>query len=142
VNFPPGVLAPEFRAILVLVAAAVALTATVVWTAGPAGASSGGTSVSGKETDGGDKYLGLWDGASRHNKRWARQTAECESGKNPDAIGGGGKYRGAFQFMRQTWRQAPKSPGGDPIDYNFKTQAVVAVYLKKREGTGAWPNCG
>jgi hypothetical protein len=142
VNVSPGALAPKLRTILVLMAAAAALTATVVWTAGTAGASTGGTSTSGKETDGGDKYQRLWEGTSRNNKRWARQTAECESGKNPDAIGGGGAYRGAFQFMRQTWRRAPKSPGGDPIDYSFKTQAVVAVFLKKSEGTSAWPNCG
>ncbi len=141
-NASPGALAPKFRAILVLLAAAAALTAIVVSTAAPAGASSGGTSVSGQDADGGSKYRRLWEGTSRHNKRWARQTAECESGKNPDAIGGGGRYRGAFQFMKTTWRRAPKSPGGDPIDYNFKTQAVVAVYLKKREGTSVWPNCG
>ena len=78
----------------------------------------------------------------RRNKRWASHTAKCESGKDPNAIGGGGLYRGAFQFMKSTWRGAPKSPGGDPIKYSYRTQAVVAVYLKKRDGTGHWPNCG
>ena len=53
-----------------------------------------------------------------------------------------GAYRGAFQFMRSTWRRAPKSPGGDPIAYNYKTQAVVAVALKRTEGRGHWPTCG
>ena len=134
-------MAPKLKTILVLLAAVAALTVTVVATA-PAGASSGGTSVSGRDGDGGGKYKRLWDRTSRHNKRWARHTAECESGKDPNAIGGGGTYRGAFQFMKQTWRHAPKSPGGDPIKYSFKTQAVVAVALKKRDGTGHWPNCG
>ena len=84
----------------------------------------------------------LWDKVSHKNKQWARQTAECESGGDPTAIGGGGDYRGAFQFMKSTWRNAPKSPGGDPIDYGYKTQAVVAVALMKQDGAGHWPNCG
>ena len=84
----------------------------------------------------------IWDGYSDRNQRWARRTSECESGGDPNAIGGGGKYRGAFQFMRSTWRNSPKSPGGDPIRYRWKTQAVVAVELKKRDGAGHWPVCG
>ena len=51
-------------------------------------------------------------------------------------------YRGAFQFMKSTWRVSPKSPGGDPIAYNYKTQAVVAVALKNQDGAGHWPTCG
>jgi hypothetical protein len=51
-------------------------------------------------------------------------------------------YRGAFQFMKSTWRTSPKSPGGDPIRFTYKTQAVVAVHLKKRAGTSPWPVCG
>ena len=141
-NVVPGAVTPKLKMILVLVAAAAALTVTIVSTAGTAGASSGGTSVSGSDSDGGGKYRRLWEDTSRRHKRWARHTAECESGKDPDAIGGGGKYRGAFQFMRETWRGAPKSPGGDPIDYGFRTQAVVAVAFKKRHGTSAWPTCG
>lgn len=90
----------------------------------------------------GAKYNKLWDRVSRRDKRWARLTAECESGGDPNAIGGGGRYRGAFQFMRSTWKSSPKSPGGDPIDYPYVTQAVVAVALKKRDGAGHWPNCG
>ncbi len=141
-NFSPGASAPKLKTILVLMAAVAALTVTVVSTAAPAGASSGGTSVSGSSDSGGGKYKRLWHRTSRHNKRWARHTAKCESGKDPKAIGGGGKYRGAFQFMKTTWHHAPKSPGGDPIRYAFRTQAVVAVALKKKQGTGAWPNCG
>jgi hypothetical protein len=139
-NLPPGATAPKLKIILVVVAAAAALTVILASASAPAGAYSGGTSTT--SGGGGDKYQRLWDNVSRSNKRWASQTAKCESGKNPDAIGGGGRYRGAFQFMKSTWRHAPKSPGGDPIKYPYRTQAVVAVFLKKRDGTGHWPNCG
>jgi soluble lytic murein transglycosylase-like protein len=105
--------------------------------------SSGGIGI---ETDDAEapaeKYARLWEKTSRRDRRWARQTAECESGGDPDAIGGGGRYRGAFQFLKSTWKRAPKSPGGDPIDYPYRTQAVVAVALMHRDGTRHWPNCG
>jgi hypothetical protein len=90
-----------------------------------------------------DRYNRIWEGTvSPREKRWAERTAECESGGNPDAIGGGGLYRGAFQFMRSTWKASPKSPGGDPIAYPYRTQAVVAVLLMRRDGAGHWPVCG
>jgi hypothetical protein len=89
------------------------------------------------------KYQRLWDGISKKNKRWARRTARCESGGDPRIHGGGGTYHGAFQFMKSTWRHAPKSPGGDPHRYTKRTQSVVAVYLKKRDGAkNHWPHCG
>src|SRR6188472_4220698 len=78
---------------------------------------------------------------SKKNKKWGKRVAACESGGNPNAIGGGGVYRGAFQFMRSTWKTSPRSPGGDPIDYSYKTQAFVAVRLKMRSGRSPWPNC-
>jgi hypothetical protein len=115
-----------------------------------AGASGGGIGTSGGGGGDGDgdrskrsgRYAEIWDGYSDRNHRWARRTSRCESGGDPNAIGGGGTYRGAFQFMRSTWRSSPKTPGGDPVDYNWKTQAVVAVALKKRDGRGHWPVCG
>lgn len=79
---------------------------------------------------------------STRNKRWAKRVAECESGSDPDAIGGGGRYRGAFQFAWYTWRHAPRSPGGDPIRFSWKTQGFVAVRTMKRDGKDTWPNCG
>jgi hypothetical protein len=79
---------------------------------------------------------------SKKNKKWAKRVARCESGGNPNALGAGGRYRGAFQFSRSTWRTSPRSPGGDPIDYSYKTQAFVAVRLKARSGRAPWPNCG
>lgn len=110
--------------------------------AGGGGVSAGDGGGDRDSTRSGDRYDRIWDRTSRSQKRWARRTARCESGKDPNAIGGGGKYRGAFQFLRSTWRSSPKSPGGDPIKYNYKTQAVVAVKLKQRDGAGHWPNCG
>lgn len=123
----------------------------------PASAGSGGLAIEEEEvagTDGGkqkssgqsekskSKYQRRWNRVSNRNKRWARRTSDCESGGDPKAIGGGGLYRGAFQFHKSTWRAAPKSPGGDPIKYNYKTQAVVAVALKRSDGAHHWPNCG
>jgi soluble lytic murein transglycosylase-like protein len=134
---------------LTLALATAALALLVLATVGPspaAGGTAGGVSPDGTTTKSASspsgKYQRLWDKTSRRDKRWARRTAECESGRDPKAIGGGGRYRGAFQFMRQTWRAAPKSPGGDPIRYRYKTQAVVAIHLKKRDGAGHWPSCG
>lgn len=88
------------------------------------------------------KFVRMFDGFSTRDRRWARTTSQCESGGDPDAIGGGGIYRGAFQFMRATWKASPKSPGGDPIAYPYKTQAVVAVLLMHRDGAQHWPVCG
>ncbi|MGI8727478.1 MAG: transglycosylase family protein [Solirubrobacterales bacterium] len=111
-----------------------------------AGAQEGGTGPDSKQkssTRGERKYERIYKRKiSRKNKRWAKRTAACESGGNPKAIGGGGKYRGAFQFLKTTWRNVPRSPGGDPIAYGYKTQAVVAVTLKTRSGPHHWPNCG
>jgi hypothetical protein len=118
--------------------------------AGSGGTSAGSGGVSTGDDEGSErespaetaKYDRLWDDVSLGDKRWARSTAECESGRDPRAIGGGGKYRGAFQFLKSTWRNSPKSPGGDPIDYPYRTQAVVAVALKRRNGSHHWPACG
>ncbi|GIK77652.1 MAG: hypothetical protein BroJett022_13420 [Actinomycetes bacterium] len=134
----------------VALAAAVVGVALVALVAGApgAGASGGiGTGGPGDAREGGrgataPKYVRIWERTSKRDKRWARNTAECESGGDPKAIGGGGLYRGAFQFLKSTWRTSPKSPGGDPIRYSYKTQAVVAVALKRRVGTSPWPVCG
>ncbi len=143
-NLSRGAVAPKLKIVLALMAVTALIGATAVAMSSSAVASSGGTGVTsgGDSKSGGSKYKRLWRKTSRHNKHWANKTAECESGKDPNAIGGGGTYRGAFQFMKSSWHHAPKTPGGDPIDYGYKTQAVVAVALKKREGTKPWPVCG
>ena len=130
-----------------------ALLALAVIGAGQASAaSSGGLGSGGSGAGDGDassanttpgKFERLWHKrVTVAEKRWADRTADCESGGDPDAIGGGGRYRGAFQFMKATWKRSPRSPGGDPIDYSYRTQAVVAVMLKRRDGAGHWPVCG
>lgn len=114
-------------------AVALAMVVTIAATLGPAPAQA--------ETS--PRYQRLWDGLGPGNKRWARRTSECESGRDKNIHGGGGTYHGAFQYMRPTWRNAPKSPGGDPHRTSWRTQAVVSVYLKKQDGAGThWPNCG
>jgi hypothetical protein len=135
----------RMRALPAMAVAFAALAATPISLDAAGAASSGGVGSPGSETDeseSGDKYAAMWEETSRRDRRWARNTAECESGKDPNAIGGGGQYRGAFQFRKSTWKAAPKSPGGDPIDYPYRTQAVVAVALKHRDGSGHWPVCG
>ena len=88
------------------------------------------------------KYKRHWDRVSKKDKRWAKKVGYCESGNDPDMTALGGRYRGAFMFTRDAWKTSPKTPGGDPVDYAWKTQAVVAVALKKRDGTRPWPACG
>jgi soluble lytic murein transglycosylase-like protein len=134
---------PKLRIVLALLASLAMLAAACVSLTASAGASTGGVSASGGTSgSGGGKYQRLWENTSHRDKRWARHTAECESGKDPNAIGGGGAYRGAFMFLRSSWHHAPKTPGGDPIDYSYRTQAVVAVALKHDMGTKPWPVCG
>jgi len=142
-----------------LVALLVAFSALIIVAVAPAQAGSGGLSVenevaateegseqgkdrSAQSARSKQRYQRYWERVSGKDKRWARNTSDCESGGDPNAIGGGGLYRGAFQFHKSTWRAAPRSPGGDPIKYNYKTQAVVAVALKKADGAQHWPNCG
>jgi Transglycosylase-like domain len=140
----PGLLATAI-ALLALAAALLAVSMTTGPDAAKASGGIGTTSSNGHSSgnrSGEAKYERIWDKVSKRNKRWARRTSKCESGGDPKAIGGGGRYRGAFQFMKSTWRSSPKSPGGDPIDYRYKTQAVVAVKLKIRDGAGHWPVCG
>jgi hypothetical protein len=122
--------------LLAVVATAVAAV-TAQATSGGIGTGTGSGSATG-----GGRYTRIWEGFRHSDHRWAHRTSECESGGDPKAIGGGGRYRGAFQFTRPAWHGAPKSPGGDPIDYTWRTQAVVAVLLKHHVGTGPWPVCG
>jgi len=68
-----------------------------------------------------------------------RQIAECESGGNPRAIGGGGRYRGKYQFTMSTWRDY--GGRGDPIDASEAQQDRVALRLYRARGTSPWPNC-
>ncbi|GIK77443.1 MAG: hypothetical protein EDQ89_08270 [Acidobacteria bacterium] len=135
-------------AIGVLVLTTIALASILASGADRAAARSGGVGTGGETRTGGKhnltpaKYHRLWDRVKRKDRRWAARVAECESGRDPNAVALNGRYRGAFMFTRDAWKTSPKSPGGDPVDYSYRTQAVVAVHLKKRDGTRPWPVCG
>lgn len=121
--------------------AMLSLGTAVTALAGGGGISTGGGG-DGDKSGTGNRYQEAWDNFSRKDKRWARQTSMCESTNDPKVHGGNGSFHGAFQFMLSTWKSSPMSPGGDPHKYSWKTQAVVAVKLKHRDGAGHWPNCG
>jgi hypothetical protein len=149
-NISHRVASPKSRIFLPVLVVAGLIAFVFAITSASAPASLGGINLGGETQSNGAgkiskinaKYERLWRKVNRHNRRWARSTARCESGRNAKAIGYGGLYRGAFQFLKSTWKTSPKSPGGDPIKYAYKTQAVVAVALKQRDGRYHWPVCG
>jgi soluble lytic murein transglycosylase-like protein len=66
--------------------------------------------------------------------------AACESGGNPAAIGGGGAYRGKYQFDYGTWASVGGS--GDPAAAPEAEQDRRAAMLYARAGSTPWPVCG
>lgn len=68
-----------------------------------------------------------------------QKIAQCESGGNPGAIGGGGKYRGKYQFTVGTWRAAGGK--GDPAAASEAEQDRIAAQVLAQSGSGAWANC-
>ena len=66
--------------------------------------------------------------------------AACESHGNPRAIGGGGAYRGKYQFSYGTW--ASVGGKGDPAAASEREQDRRAAMLLTRSGRGHWPVCG
>ena len=66
--------------------------------------------------------------------------AYCESKGNPRAIGGGGAYRGKYQFSYGTW--ASVGGRGDPVAAPEREQDRRAAMLLTRSGRGHWPVCG
>ena len=69
-----------------------------------------------------------------------KKIAECESGGNPRAISPSGKYRGKYQFSRETWRAM--GGHGDPAKASEYEQDKRALKLYKLRGTDPWPYCG
>jgi peptidoglycan hydrolase-like protein with peptidoglycan-binding domain len=112
-----GIIGPQTRAALGLGSAPAA--------ASPSGSGSG----SGSGTSTGSAGSGR-----------LQQIARCESGGNPRAIGGGGQYRGKYQFTRETW--AAVGGSGDPAAAPEAEQDRRAAALLARNGTGQWPVCG
>ena len=69
---------------------------------------------------------------------WTR-LARCESNGNARAVGGRGRFFGAFQFTLQTWHSMGMT--GNPIDYSYADQLAVAQRLQARSGWRNWPVC-
>ena len=65
--------------------------------------------------------------------------AACESGGDPGAIGGGGAYRGKYQFDMSTWASVGGS--GDPAAASEAEQDARAAQLYAQAGGSAWPSC-
>ncbi len=68
------------------------------------------------------------------------QIAQCESHSDPHAIGGGGTYRGKYQFDMGTW--ASVGGQGDPASAPEAEQDRRAALLYARSGPSQWPVCG
>jgi hypothetical protein len=83
-----------------------------------------------------DKRAGLTPGI----RAALQQIAACESHGNPRAIGGGGAYRGKYQFSYGTW--ASVGGKGDPARASEREQDRRAAMLLTRSGRGHWPVCG
>jgi Transglycosylase-like domain len=66
--------------------------------------------------------------------------AACESHGNPRAIGGGGAFRGKYQFDTGTW--ASVGGKGDPAAAPEAEQDRRAAMLYARAGSSPWPVCG
>ncbi len=66
--------------------------------------------------------------------------AACESGGNPQAVGGGGLYRGLFQMTYAAW--ASVGGEGDPAAAPVAEQIRRAEMLYAQSGPGQWPVCG
>ncbi len=66
--------------------------------------------------------------------------ARCESGNNPHAVGGGGRYFGLYQFTIGTWHSVGGS--GKPTDASPGEQTKRAKLLYERRGSAPWPVCG
>jgi hypothetical protein len=64
----------------------------------------------------------------------------CESGGDYGAVSAGGRYRGAYQFDRQTWQSVGGS--GDPAAASPAEQDARARQLWNQRGSNPWPNCG
>jgi hypothetical protein len=83
-----------------------------------------------------DKHAGL----NSSVRATLQRIAACESGGNPRAIGGGGAYRGKYQFSYGTW--ASVGGKGDPARASEVEQDRRAAMLLTRSGAGHWPVCG
>jgi transglycosylase-like protein len=73
-------------------------------------------------------------------KQHLRSIRWCESRNNPRAVGGGGSFRGLYQFTISTWYVVGGK--GDPAAAVRHEQTWRAWLLLSRHGSGHWPVCG
>jgi Transglycosylase-like domain len=73
-------------------------------------------------------------------KEHLRSIRWCESRNNPRAVGGGGAFRGLYQFTVSTWYVVGGT--GDPAAAPRHEQTWRAWLLLSRHGSGHWPVCG
>ena len=66
--------------------------------------------------------------------------AQCESSGNPRAVSSDGRYRGKYQFDRQTW--TAMGGHGDPARASESEQDRRALALYRARGASPWPACG
>jgi hypothetical protein len=76
----------------------------------------------------------------RWGKQHLRSIRWCESRNDPRAVGGGGAFRGLYQFTFSTWGVVGGS--GDPAVAPRHEQTWRAWLLLSRHGSGHWPVCG
>lgn len=91
----------------------------------------------------GERWLRRYDRLSDRARRWARATANCETGGTfrRGIHSPSGTYHSYFQWSLRTWHAA--GGAGDPEDRaGYQRQAVRAVRWARREGVGQWPVCG
>jgi hypothetical protein len=138
---PAGNIRTGLAVISMIVMLSLGTAVTAVAGGGGIGTDSGG-GTGDKRSGTGDRYQEAWENFSAKDRRWARNTSECESGHDHNIHSPGGDYHGAFQFLKSTWQAAPMSKGEDPHVHTWKTQAVVAVKWMHRAGKDQWPVCG
>jgi len=83
---------------------------------------------------------GMIAGAGGASSATLEAIAACESGGDPSAVGGGGLYRGKYQFTYETWQSV--GGRGDPAAAPRTEQTWRAWKLLKSHGSGHWPACG
>jgi Transglycosylase-like domain/Putative peptidoglycan binding domain len=86
-----------------------------------------------------DPFSGSGVGRSTSLPRILHRIAECESGSDPTAVSRSGRYRGKYQFSKETWEMMGGE--GDPAKAPEWLQDRIALKLYRRHGTSPWPNC-
>jgi hypothetical protein len=86
------------------------------------------------------RQLALREARARAVSPVLEAIAACESGGNPSAIGGGGLYRGKYQFDFGTWQSVGGT--GDPAQASEAEQDRRAAILYEQSGPSPWPVCG